>query len=238
MTVEKMETKLIQITAGRGPAECCWVVAQVLKLILLEAAQKGVKAAVVARAPGLENGTLNSALVQIEAPGQNEFLASWIGTIQWIGQSSYRKYHKRKNWFVGVELVKATEAFDFKETDVKYQAIRSGGPGGQHVNKVSTAIRATHLPSGISVVASDTRSQSQNKKNAKRRLIALLEQKNTASSSAEYLASWHNHNELKRGNPVRVFIGSSFKRKPIENKVKSDRRKARSDLKKQNWDND
>jgi len=176
--------------------------------------------------------------VQTEAPALDEFLASWIGTIQWIGQSSYRKYHKRKNWFVGVELVKTSEAFDFNETEVKYQAIRSGGPGGQHVNKVSTAIRATHIPSGITVVASDTRSQSQNKKMAKQRLIALLEQKNTASSSAEYQASWQNHNELKRGNPVRVFTGSSFKREPIQNKVKHDRRKARSDLKKQHWDDD
>jgi len=233
-----MATQLLQITSGRGPAECCWVVAQVLKFLLDEARAKGLETTVVAREKGIENGTLWSALVQLEGKTAAEFAASWTGTVQWVGQSTFRKYHKRKNWFVGIDKVEMSESAGFKEKDIHYQAFRAGGPGGQHVNKVSTAIRALHQPSGLMVVASDSRSQAQNKKLARLRLMGLLQQREMELKHKHFQDSWQQHNELERGNPVRIFTGSDFKRKTIKNKTKANRQQSKADMNKRHWDDE
>ena len=117
------------------------------------------------------------------------------------------------------------------EKDFKYETLRSGGPGGQHVNKVSTAVRATHLPTGISVLASEGRSQVFNKKMAKARLINLLKAKQLLEKRKAAKKQWRNHYELERGNPVRVFRGSDFKSQFVSKSYKSQRQKAKLDLK-------
>ena len=97
-----METKTIQISAGRGPLECCWVVAQVLKFFLEEVKNNQIEYTILNKQNGLENGTVQSVTIQLCGNFLDDFLSQWMGTIQWIGKSQFRKYHKRKNWFVGV----------------------------------------------------------------------------------------------------------------------------------------
>jgi peptide chain release factor len=226
--------RIIQISSGKGPAECRWVVAKVLKYLLAEARGAGILHTILNRVEGEENGTLYSATVQLEGHNLDDFIKQWRGTIQWIGQSEFRKHHKRKNWFVGIyELDLSSEKFALRDSDFKYEATRGGGPGGQHVNKVSTAIRATHLPTGIAVVASDNRSQLQNKNKAKARLVNTLKAKQFEENKAKISASWQNHNELERGNPIRVFKGSDFKSKFVSKKYKGERLKAKRAL--QDW---
>ena len=208
----KNSDKVIQVTSGRGPAECCWVVARVLKQIIKETGQKKLKYEVITKEKGVENTTLQSASILISGESIEEFIQSWLGTIQWIGQSPYRKFHKRKNWFVGVNELNAYEQKDLNLKDVSFQTLRSGGPGGQHVNKVSTAVRATHIPLGISVLASETRSQVQNKKLATERLMKLVDETNLNILKGIEASTWNNHNQLERGNPVRVYSGMDFRR--------------------------
>lgn len=136
-----MKTKTIQITSGRGPVECCWVVAQVLKYLIEDIKKAKIKYTLLQREQGTENGTLQSATIQLQGKELDLFLKDWLGTIQWIGKSSFRKFHKRKNWFIGVYEIEATEETLLKENEIKFQAIRSSGAGGQHVNKVSSAVR-------------------------------------------------------------------------------------------------
>lgn len=230
----KTTKKIVQITSGRGPAECCWVVAQVLKFLLEESRNKGFKATVLHREKGPENGTLYSAILELEGKDVNRYLSQWLGTVQWIGKSQYRTFHKRKNWFVGVrEIELNTGNFSINQKEVKIEAIRSGGPGGQHVNKVCTAIRATHLPSGTSVVASDQRSQLQNKKLALERLELTLKIKQQEAAQQMAQSNWQQHNELVRGNPVKVFEGGNFKRKKEKKKHKMDRQKLKQQLRKE-----
>ena len=223
--------KILQITSGRGPAECCWVVAQVLKIMIEEARGKSIMCTILHREKGVENTTLLSATVQLEGDNVKEFCKQWIGTIKWIGHSQFRKDHKRKNWFVGVnELDLGNEILHISDKDISYQAIRSGGPGGQHVNKVSTAIRATHIPTNISVLASDSRSQLKNKKLAKERLINLLKLEQLNSKKAKIKEDWQNHSALERGNPIRTFTGSDFKSKKVSKTYKSKRQSLKKDL--------
>ena len=230
--------KIIQITSGRGPAECSWVVAQVLKMLLIDAKTVGLQAIVLHKMGGELNRTLDSVTIQLNGESEKlkAFSVNWIGTIQWVGQSQFRKYHKRKNWFIGVnELDLSKSTISFNENEVKYSAIRSGGPGGQHVNKVSTAIRATHIPTGFSVVVSDTRSQLQNKKKAKERLTNLLRTAQLNEQKDLIKANWQNHNELERGNPVKIFKGNDFKNEFTVKNHKAKRKKLKQDFHKNNY---
>ena len=222
--------KIIQITSGRGPAECSWVVAQVLKTFIDEAKENNIKTTMLQRETGIENGTVETATILLENDHLDAFVNSWIGTIQWIGQSQFRKFHKRKNWFIGIFEVDKITTTEIAEKDIQYQAMRSSGAGGQHVNKVSSAVRATHVPTGISVVAMDSRSQHQNKKLATERLLQKFKDETVKQFKAEFQSQWMNQLQIQRGNPIRVFQGSDFKKqKQIKNYKQERQRLKRED---------
>jgi peptide chain release factor len=226
--------KIIQITAGRGPAECTWVAAQVLKKVLEEAHENQLEATVLQRESGAENGTVASALLVIQGKSVSDFVASWTGTIQWMGQSTFRKMHKRKNWFIGVFEVETVQAKRISEKDIQYQAMRSSGAGGQHVNKVSSAIRATHLPTGLSVVSMDSRSQHQNKKLATERLIDKFKVFELEQIKQHVSQQWENQLNVQRGNPTRTFKGSDFKNEKVVKSYKSERQQVKQQLNQHN----
>ncbi len=226
--------KIIQITAGRGPAECTWVVAQVLKKVLDEAQEQQLETVLLQREVGEENGTVETATISIKGKNAETFANSWIGTIQWIGQSQFRKMHKRKNWFIGIFEIEPQKNASISENDIQYQAMRSSGAGGQHVNKVSSAIRATHIPTGIAVVSMDSRSQHQNKKLATERLLKKLEDETLQQLKNHVGKQWENQLNIQRGNPVRVFTGTDFKKNKVEKSYKGTRQKLKTDLRNEN----
>ena len=203
----------LQVTSGRGPDECCWVAARVVEEIVKDASAKGLTAKVLEAVSGSRLDLFQSALISIEGKNLQDFILQWQGTIQWIGRSSFRPHHKRKNWFVGVNSYQALEETHYNSSEFKFESMRSSGPGGQHVNKTESAVRVTHVPSGISVVAREERSQHLNRKLALSRLCEKLQQQKTDAASKLQQERWDSHNELERGNPVRVYEGSSFKLK-------------------------
>lgn len=221
--------KIIQITSGRGPAECCWVVAQVLKTFIEEAKENNINTTLLQRETGIENGTVETATILLEHDNLDVFINSWIGTIQWIGQSQFRKFHKRKNWFIGIFEIERSSTTEISEKDIQYQAMRSSGAGGQHVNKVSSAVRATHIPTGISVVSMDSRSQHQNKKLATERLFQKFKDETVKQFKAEFQTQWMNQLQIQRGNPVRVFQGSDFKKQKKEKNYKRERQRLKKE---------
>ncbi len=97
------------------------------------------------------------------------------------------------------------------EKDLVFESFHSSGPGGQNVNKLETAVRVKHKPTGITTVAQEERSQYQNKKLALARLVISLknyEDKNIGKVKQEL---WNQHNKLERGNPIRSFLEFPFK---------------------------
>jgi peptide chain release factor len=206
-----METQLLQITSGRGPAECCWVVAQLVKTLANEARGLGYQVTIVQRELGTETGTLKAATLKIEGKQVTSWTKNLVGSVLWVGKSKFRPMHRRKNWFVGINLINELNTAEFlNERDVRFEFTRARGPGGQHVNKVSTAVRATHRPTGTVVTASENRSQQQNRKQALQKLAVALQEALEAQHQLQAQDAWMNHTQLERGNPVRVYEGPRF----------------------------
>ncbi len=200
----------LHITAGRGPAECTWVVAQFVKYIHQQADQKGFDVTTINREQGTQNGTLKSALLSLEGKSAKKFCEEIEGSILWIGKSPYRKFHKRKNWFVGVQQVFPTQLNEWNEKDISFETMRASGAGGQHVNKTETAVRVMHLPTKVSAISQDSRSQHQNKKLALERLKVLLLAHEKEQLMNQNTQQWEQHLSLERGNPVKIFEGRKF----------------------------
>ena len=200
-----MDNLIIQVTSGRGPAECTRVVARVVELMMKDAKTAGIEITVLESKKGDLKGTLLSALLKAKGANLERFIREWKGTIQWIAESPYRKFHKRKNWFVGVEVFDMKEQLKWNPKDVKLESCRASGPGGQHVNKVETAVRGTHIPSGIQVLAMDSRSQLQNKQLCLERLEAKFMTWQMEQLVKQQQNQWQEHNELERGRAVKVI---------------------------------
>ncbi len=203
----------LQLTADRCPEECAWVINKVLNEITKKAEELNFKIDILEKVSGEERGTLKSTLLSIEGDNIKSFLDSWTGTILWIGQSPYRKNHKRKNWYIGVNRLTMPKPTEFSENDIKFETTRSSGPSGQNVNKVETAVRATHIPSNISVLASEERSQLRNKSLAVSRLFDMLQHLEDKMRLDVERDRWLNHWDLESGNPIRTYVGEGFKRK-------------------------
>lgn len=223
--------KLIQITSGRGPLECQWVVAKVLKAFLEEAKNNNIDYEIIHRENGNENLTLKSVTILLKAKNITEFLKTWLGSICWIGKSTFRKLHKRSNWFIGIFELEGLEKINFNEKDIQFQTTRSQGSGGQNVNKVNTAVRATHVPTGQSVFVQDTRSQLENKKLSVTRLKEKVMEVYIQQLEKRMQETWNNHLQVQRGNPTRTFSGTDFKKNYQEKSFKKQRNVLKSELK-------
>jgi peptide chain release factor len=200
-----MEQKIIQITSGNGPEECERVVAKVLEKLLRHARNSQLEVTMIESVKGRMPATLLSAMILLKGKELHVFCKQWEGSIQWIAQSPYRKFHKRKNWFAGVVVHDITKQMQWNEKDVTYQTMRASGPGGQHVNKTESAVRATHVPSGVCVTASAERSQLMNKKEATERLKNKLISWQLEQANEKIQDQWMEHNLLERGNAVQIF---------------------------------
>lgn len=204
---ENMRVKhYIQITAGRGPVECARVVALVAHKLIKEIPTLQLADC---EPHNQENGCFMSMTFVTGSSIPDAIVNEWQGTVLWRStRNPYRPGHKRCNWFVGVNFFDEIEMPAVADSDIVYETCRSGGKGGQNVNKVETAVRAVHILTGLSVKCSNERSQSQNKVLARERLLLKIKQLNDRAIADSQSRAWSNHDNLERGNPVKRFSGS------------------------------
>ena len=193
----------MQISSGQGPAECGLAVGLFYRQLQKEG--RDIRLIQSVRAKG-DKG-YSSILFETE-----EDMRELEGSVLWICRSPFRPKHRRKNWFIDVSVL---EQLPDTQGDMKlrFETFRSKGKGGQHVNKVETGVRVIHVPTGISVVSTEARSQHMNKKLAMNRLCDILADMELDNRRREKELAWMEHPRLERGNPVRVYEGMDFIRK-------------------------
>ncbi|MEE3661232.1 peptide chain release factor H [Brenneria sp. g21c3] len=199
---------LLQLSAAQGPDECMLATAKALQFLIREAAQRNVALDVVETEPGSRPGTLRSALVVLNGAGADALADRWSGTIQWICPSPWRKTPGRKNWFIGGTRFASQPLH--QAGDIRFDTLKASGPGGQHVNKTESAVRATHIASGISVKVQSERSQHANKRLAGYLIAWHLQQREQQSAADLRSRRRQSHAQIERGNPIRVFVGERF----------------------------
>lgn len=201
----------LQITANTGPAECCLAVRKALQRLQREAQDAKVEVMLLEQVDGPLAGTFRSVLLALDSPDDaatQRLAQRWCGSLLWICASPYRPLHKRKNWFLGGAI--HLPATPLADSEIRYEATRASGPGGQHVNKTDSAIRATHIATGLSVKVQTERSQHANKRLAGQLLaskLAALAQTAADQNKAERRLQ---HHQTERGNASRVFVGVRF----------------------------
>lgn len=193
----------LQISSGQGPAECELAVAMLYEALRKEAGDIRL----LGCTPGKRKEGFASVLLETDRD-----LSDLEGSVLWICKSPYRPGHKRKNWYVDVSILEQVPRVT-EEKLVRFETFRSGGKGGQNVNKVETGVRVIHLPTGISVVSTEARSQHMNKRLAMNRLCCILADMNGKNAQKEKNLAWMEHARLERGNPVRVYEGMGFRRR-------------------------
>ncbi|WP_394778571.1 peptide chain release factor H [Undibacterium sp.] len=214
---------MLQISAGTGPAECCLAVQKALARFQKEARAAGLDVELLEQVDGPVPGTLRSVLLGLHS-GSMQATASattslaaqalaqrWCGSILWICDSPYRASHPRKNWFLGCAVY--VTAPPLPDSEIRFESTRASGPGGQHVNKTDSAIRATHVATGLSVKVQTERSQHANKRLAAQLLASKLADLAQTEEGRVRAERHQHHRQTERGNARLVFTGPDFKEK-------------------------
>jgi len=205
-----MTEVVLHLSSGQGPRECEWVVEQLVHAWAREARAAGLACEPLEPVPGPSA----SVLVRVSGEGAQPFADARTGTIRWIGTSPFRPLHKRRNWFVGVSRAPTIEDVpELRDMDIVYQAMRASGPGGQHVNKTDSAVRATHLPTGLSSFSQEQRSQHANRGIARLKLAMLFEAQRARDTASGKRDLWDQNHALERGNAALVYRGDKFERR-------------------------
>jgi peptide chain release factor len=198
-------------TSGRGPAECRIALRHALDVLQAEALTAEVDCD-IAEGPSPDCHGPGSALVLLSGEAAGQLARRWTGSVLWVSKSPVRPFHKRKNWFIGVIDVGPPPVAPaaIREADVRIETFRAGGPGGQHQNKTDSAVRATHVPTGLATVSRQERSQHRNKAVALARLASLIAGGGELAALTDAKAVQQGHDSLERGRPVRTFRGERF----------------------------
>ncbi len=200
----------VQISAGLAPIEACRLVFLFWQTIERECVEKRMKLEVINAVTAAERGTYKSVLLKLTGPKAKDYANAIEGTMQWICSSEYRPNHKRKNWFIEVEVYDEEAPVIFTTDEIRIETMRCSGNGGQNVNKLETGVRITHLHTGVVVTAQEERSQLQNKKLALQRMRKKLDELMSDKQLAFAQRCWQKHQCIKRGEPIRTFKGKGF----------------------------
>ncbi len=199
---------ILAIHAGAGGTEAQDWAQMLLRMYLRWGERHGYRCEILDETPGEEAG-IKSVTVEVRGPYAYGYLKAEKGVHRLVRLSPFDAAHRRHTSFALVEVMPEPEEaakIEIKPDDLKIDVFRSSGAGGQNVQKTSTAVRITHLPSGIVVTCQNERSQLQNKETAMTILVARLAEIEEQKREAERAALKGQHVEAGWGNQIRSYV--------------------------------
>lgn len=205
---EDQSSAFVSVNAGAGGTESCDWAEMLLRMYIRWAETEGYKAQLIERRDGEEAG-IRSATVHIVGDWAFGYLKSEIGVHRLVRISPFDSAARRHTSFAAVDVTPDVEddiEVDMDPADIEMEFLRSSGPGGQHVNKTSSAVRLKHVPTGITVLCQNERSQHKNRAMAEKLLRAKLYQHELQKREAEMAKMFDEKGEIAWGNQIRSYV--------------------------------
>ena len=199
---------VVAISAGVGGTDAADWAEMLVRMYLRWAERRGYKAELVDMTPGDEAG-FRSATITIEGPDAYGYLRTERGTHRLVRLSPFDAQHRRQTSFALVDPTPQIEdegEVEIRPEELKIDTYRATGAGGQNVNKTETAVRITHLPSGIVVSCQNERSQLQNRETAMRILKARLLEERVRRQEEEQARERGEMRSADWGSQIRSYV--------------------------------